>query len=219
MNTDRLIRSLAEHVEPVTPLRRPLIRMAGWAAVAAMYLAVLVLVMSPRDDLGRRMQDPRFVIEQAAALLTGLAAAAAAFATVIPGYRRSVTLLPLLPLTVWIGTVAVGAVQEYAQFGGGVLTGQVDWACVVTILIGAAVPAGAMGVMLQRGAPLTPRLSAALGGLAAAGMGNLGVCLFHTHSSNLILLVWHCGTVLMLAALAGIAGAQLLRWPSQTRKA
>ena len=128
-----------------------------------------------------------------------------------------VILLPLAPLSVWIGTVARGALEEFAQAGAGVLTWQADWACVATILAGSAVPAVAMRLMLQRGAPMTPHLSAALGGLAAAGVGNLGVCLFHPHSSNLILLFWHCGTVLILAALAGIAGHHVLRWPPQSR--
>jgi hypothetical protein len=213
MDTERLIRALAEDAEPVTPLRPPLLRMTAWAAIAAIYLAVLVVVMSPREDLARRMQEPRFLVEQTAALLTGLSAAAVAFATVVPGYSRRVLLLPLLPLSVWIGTVTVGALGEYAVAGAAVLTWQLDWACVRTILAGASVPGVAMGIMLHRGAPVTPRLSAACGALAAAGLGNLGVCVFHPHSSDLILLFWHCGTVLALTALAGVTGAQLLRWP------
>lgn len=217
MDTELLIRSLAEHVEPVRPLRRPWLRAAVWAAVAAAYLAVLIIVMAPRADLGARMREPQFLIEQVAALFTGLTAALAAFATVVPGYSRRVTWLPFVPLSVWIGTVAIGAGQEYARVGGGVLGWQVDWACVGTILMGAAVPGAAMAVMLRRGAAVTPRLSAAFGALAAAGLGNLGVCLFHPHSSSLILLVWHCGTVLVLAALAGILGAHLLRWPPHAR--
>lgn len=157
------------------------------------------------------------LIEQGATLLTGLAAAVAAFATLIPGYSRRVILLPLVPLSVWIGAVAAGAVQEYALAGGGVLAGPRDWSCVRTILVGTAVPGVVMGVMLRRGAPVMPRVSAAFGALAAAGLGNLGVCLFHPHSSSLILLLWHCGTVLVLVAVAGIAGTQLLRWPPQAR--
>ena len=128
MDTDRLIHTLAENVQPVTPLRPPLVRMTVWAAVAVVYLAVLVAVMSPREDLGRRMQEPRFLIEQGAALLTGLSAAVAAFATVVPGYPRRVLLLPLVPLSVWVGTVTVGAVGEYAASGAGVLVWQLDWA-------------------------------------------------------------------------------------------
>jgi hypothetical protein len=68
--------------------------------------------------------------------------------------------------------------------------------------------------MLQCGAPLTPRLSSAFGALAAAGLGNLGVCFFHPHSSDLILLFWHCGSVFAFTALAGVAGTYLLRWPT-----
>ena len=90
---------------------------------------------------------------------------------------------------------------------------QVDWRCVWAILAGAAVPAAALAAMLRRGVPLTPHVTAALGGLAAAGLGNLGVCLVDPHDSNLVVLIWHCGTVLVVAALAGIAGRQLLRWP------
>jgi hypothetical protein len=214
MDTDLLIRSLAENVQPVKPLRRPLVRTTAWAAIAVVYLAALVVIMSPREDLGRRMQDTRFLIEQGAALLTGLSGAAVAFATVVPGYPRRVLLLPLVPLSVWLGTVMIGALGEYATSGAGVLVWQRDWACVTTILAGASVPGVAMGIMLHRGAPVTPRVSAAFGALAAAGLGNLGVCLFHPHSSDLLLLFWHCGTVLALTALAGAAGAQLLRWPT-----
>ena len=217
MDTEHFIRSLAEDLEPVRPLRPPWRRTIAWAVLAVAYLAILIVTMSPRADLGARMQDPRFLIEQAAALLTGLTAAIAAFATVVPGYSRLVLLLPLVPLSVWVGAVASGAIEEYALAGAGVLGSSLDWSCVGAIIGGSAVPGVAMALMLRRGAPVTPHISAAFGALAAAGLGNLGVCLFHPHSSNLILLFWHCGTVLVLVALAGIAGAQLLRWPSHPR--
>jgi hypothetical protein len=217
METDRLIRALAEDLRPVRPLERPWRRTIAWAALAFVYLAALVLVNAPREDLGARMREPLFLLEQAAALLTGLAAASAAFATVVPGYGRGAVLWPLAPLSVWIGTVGIVALREYGQGGAGVLAVQADWACVGTIILGASLPAVVMGGMLRRGAPLTPRVTAALGALAAAGLGNLGICLFHPHSSSLVLLVWHCGTVLALAALAGAAGARVLRWPPSRR--
>jgi hypothetical protein len=213
METERFIRTLADNVEPVRPLGRPWRRTLLWTALGAVYLVVLVWLMSVRDDLGARMHDPRFLIEQAAALLTGVTAAVAAFATVVPGHRRRAVWLALVSAAVWVAIVAQGALRDLQLAGRGDMVFQADWGCVWTILICAAVPAGAMATMLRRGAPLSPRLTAALGGLAAAGLGNLGVCLFDSHSSNLIVLVWHCGTVLAVAALAGIAGGRLLRWP------
>jgi hypothetical protein len=217
MDTEQLIHTLSENVEPVRPLGRPWLRAIFWTAAAAVYLFVLVWVMSVRDDLGARMHDPRFLIEQAAALLTGVTAAVAAFATVVPGYRRRVVWLPLASAAVWVAMVTVGALRDFRAAGAADVLLQADWRCVWAILAGAAAPAGAMAMMLRRGVPLTPHLTAALGGLAAAGVGNLGVCLFDPHGSNLVLLVWHCGTVFVIAALAGIAGAHLLRWPPRTR--
>jgi hypothetical protein len=75
----------------------------------------------------------------------------------------------------------------------------------------------AMALMIRRGAPLTPQLTAAPGALAAVGIGNAGICVFHPHASNLVILVWHCGTVLLITAVVGMAGAHLVRWPAATR--
>ena len=96
MDTETLIRSLAEKVEPVRPLQSPWRRTGVWAAIAAMYVVVLVIVMSPRSDLAARLGEPGFLFEQTAALLTGLAAAVAAFASVVPGASRRMALLPLV---------------------------------------------------------------------------------------------------------------------------
>lgn len=217
MDTERLILTLSETVEPVKPLRRPGLRTLSWAAAGVIYLVFLVVIMSPRDDLFARMQDLRFLVEQSAALLMGLTAAAAAFATSVPGYRRNIVWLPVALAIVWLGIISLAAVGDIRSAGSVDVLLQADWGCVWTVLVGAAVPAGAMAMMLRRGVPLTPHLTAALGGLAAAGLGNLGVCLFHPHSSNLVVLVWHSGTVLAVAALAGVAGGLLLRWPARQR--
>ena len=75
-----------------------------------------------------------------------------------------------------------------------------------------AVPAIAMAVMLRRGAPLTPRLSTLFGGLAAAGLGNLGVCVTHHAYGNVLVLAWHLGIVVALTLIVGNAGRRLLNW-------
>ena len=178
---------------------------------------VLIVVMSPRDDLGARIYDTQFLIEQWAALLMGITAAAAALASVVPGRRHLVLmLLPLASLTVWLGLIGVRTLQDAETVGLGTVLLQVNWRCVAGILVGAAVPAVAMARMLGRGAPLTPRLTAGLGGLAAAGLGNFAVCLSHPHGFDLI---WHAGTVLLLVALAAWLGTRILRWPQSVRAA
>jgi len=49
--------------------------------------------------------------------------------------------------------------------------------------------------------------------LAAAAIGNFGLRLFHTQDAALMVLVWQVGSVALLAALAGLTGHRLLRWP------
>jgi len=66
--------------------------------------------------------------------------------------------------------------------------------------------------MLRRGAPLSPHLTTALGGLAAVGLGDFGLRLFHAQDASAMVLVWQMGTVFLLTALAGWFGIFLLDW-------
>lgn len=214
MKTDRLIERLAEGVEPVRPLPRPWVRSGMWLALAVPYVVLVVLVVSPRDDLADKLSEWHYLIEQVSALVTGIAAATAAFATIIPGYNRKYLLLPLLPLTVWLASLGQGFIQDWIEFGLEGLTLQQDWFCLpATILVG-AVPAITMAFMLRQGAPLTPHFTTALGGLAAAGLGNFGLRLFHPQDVSLMVLVWQFGTVFFLSVVAGWVGHFLLNWQS-----
>ena len=214
MHTDTLIQRLAQECRPVRPLLCPLRRTVLWFAIAAPYLALVVLVASPRSDLAGMIQDWRFVIEQAAALATAVTAAFAAFASTVPGYNRKLLFLPLAPLAVWLGALGHGCVLEWSRHGLEGLWLYSDWFCVRSVLIAGALPAVAMAVMLRRGAPLFPHMTVALGGLAAAGLGDFGLRLFHPEDASLMVLVWQVGTVVVVSALAGWAGRYLFNWRS-----
>jgi hypothetical protein len=214
IDTEKLIARLAEVIEPVRPLPRPWIRTAAWLLVAIPYVALVVLVVSPRADLISKASEWRYVVEQLAALATGITAATAAFAAVVPGYDHRFLLLPVLPLSIWLGTLGDGCVHEWIAFGPDSLSLRPDWVCFPAIVLVGSVPAIAMAVMLRRGAPLAPHLTAALGGLAAAGLGNFGLRLFHPQDASLMVLVWQVGAVLVLTAMAASSGHYLLNWRS-----
>jgi len=214
MDTDRLIRALADTAKPVHPLPRPWIRSTVWLGVAFPYIALVVYVMSPRADLMVKLTEARYLLEQAAALATGVAAAAAAFATTIPGYSRKAIFLPALPLVIWLGLIGQGCISAWIELGEGGLTLRPDWFCLPAIMLVGAIPAVAMVTMLRRGAPLMPCTTVALGGLAAAGLGNFGLRLFHTQDASLMVLVWQIGSVFILAACAGLMGRYILNWRS-----
>jgi len=214
MDTDRLIQALADTAKPVRPLPRPWVRSAMWLAIAIPYLALVVYVMSPRADLMTKISEARYLIEQFGALATGIGAAIAAFATTVPGYSRRILLLPILPLAIWLGSLGHGCVSAWLQFGADGLSLKPDWFCFPAIVLVGAIPAAAMVAMLRRGAPLMPCTTVALGGLAAAGLGNFGLRLFHLQDASLMVLVWQFGSVFVLAMLAGLMGRYILNWRS-----
>lgn len=214
MDTDRLIQTLVDTAKPVLPLQRPWVRSALWLAIAIPYMALVVYVMSPRADLIPKLTEARYLFEQFAALATGIAAAIAAFASTIPGYSRRVLLLPVLPLAGWVGALGQGCISAWIEFGANALTVRPDWFCFPAIILVGAIPAVAMVVMLRRGAPLMPCTTVALGGLAAAGLGNFGLRFFHPQDASLMVLVWQFGSVFILATLAGCLGRYVLNWRS-----
>ena len=211
METSELIRHLATGAAPVHRLPPPWLRTAMWLAISLPYVAAAV-VMKPAavDFLGKI--DARFVLEQTAVLATALTAAIAAFASVIPGHRRKIYLLPLLPLAVWLASLGQGCASDWLRFGADGLQVRPDWDCAPAATFIGVIPAIWMVVMLRRGAPLTPRVTVALGALAVAALGNFGLRIFHIGDVSIMVLIWHFGGLALISVLAGRIGRHVLNW-------
>jgi len=213
MRTEDLISTLAAGTRtPIHRLRPPSTRLALWLAVSVPWVAVVVALMSLRPDLATKLGEPRWMVEQATALMTAAAAAMAAFCTGVPGRPRWERLVPVLPLALWIGMLGAGCLRDWIRLGSQGLNLEQDWACLPGIVMVGFVPAIAMAVMLRRGAPLVPILSVGLGGLAAAALADFGLRLSHAQDAGLMVLVWQAGTVVLLTALSAAAGRGLVRW-------
>lgn len=220
-DTETLIRELAGRPSRAQPLAQPAVRAAAWLAIAVPSALLVMVLMPGHRDWVSRLLMPRVIGEEAFALVTGLLAAVAAFASVVPGYNRKVLFLPLVPLALWLGGLGQSSVRDWLQLTSESFSMRSEWVCLPATIMAGVLPAIAMAVMLRRGAPLTPRLSTLLGGLAAAGLGNLGVCVTHHAYGNVLVLVWHAGIVVALTTIVGSAGRHLLNWQSlveQTRQ-
>lgn len=212
MQTDSLIRQLAGNAEPVRPIASPARRLVAWLLVALPFMAVVVILMSPRPDLAERLADPRYLAEQGLALLTALTAAVAAFAMVVPGMSRWWRVLPVLPAGLWLATLGAGCVADWRRMGAEAFRLTQDAECLLYISLIGSVPALFMLWMLRRGAPLRPGGTALVGALAAAGLGAFGLRLFHDEDLGMMVLVWQVGSVMLLAGAAWFAGPLMLRW-------
>jgi hypothetical protein len=218
MDTDRLIQQLAADATPMRPLVGPWTRTGLWLALAIPYLALVVIVMSPRPDLAEQLADPRFQVEQVTAFVTAIFAAVAAFALTVPGRNRAICLLPMAPLAIWLASLGYGCLQDWQTLGPEGLRLRIDWDCLPAAALVGIMPAVAIVVMLRRGAPLFPRATLALGALAVGALAQAGMQIYHVGDISLMVLVWHFGSVALLAAVAGWIGRRVLRWPSRVRR-
>ena len=212
LNTAELIKSLAEDCAPVRPLPPPLTRVAQWLAISVPYVAAVTLAYRLSGNEISLSLEPRLLIEELATIVTAMTAAVAAFCCGIPGLDRKIAFLPLLPLTVWLVSIGQVCAKSWLQLRAAGLSLNVGWECLPPSALIGLLPAVAMVVMLRRGAPLYPRVTMALGGLAVAALANLGLRLFHAGDVTIVMLTWHLGAVALLLALACWSGPWILPW-------
>jgi hypothetical protein len=182
-----------------------------WMFVSVIYLALVVVAIGVRPDFAEKLQEPRFVIEVSAALLTSIMAAAAAFCAGCPARPLWERFAPLPFLAVWFATLGEGCWRQWVQFG---LDGSldVDLQCFQNILALSLLPAILIYSMIRRGAPIAPMLTTGLATLAAAALGAAALRILYEQDASLMLLVWQFGSVISLAGLGLLLGRSLLRW-------
>ncbi|MCB1500374.1 MAG: DUF1109 domain-containing protein [Bauldia sp.] len=214
MDTDALIDRLAEEAAPVHRVRPVWVRVAWWFGLAIPPLVLAVAVHGVAGGAVGMMQDTRLLVEQAATLVTAVSAAAAAFASTVPGVNRRWLWLPVVPLAVWLLAIGKGCIDEWFHVGSEGLVVHADLGCFFPMLLVGAVPAAAMLIMVRRGAPLAPRSTLCLGALAIAAFVAFGLRFFHPGDASIMILVWHVGMVAVVSAAGALAGSRLFHWPA-----
>jgi hypothetical protein len=213
MKTDDLIDQLGRDVTVARPLPAPGIRTVLWTVWAVAYLVVVAVMMFAIMSSAGVTPTPLYLVQQGAALITGILAARAALASVIPGAYSRVWTLPAIGAGVWGLSLLWAGVLDLRAFGTLGVNSQSDWPCVVSMTVGGLVVGAPLAWMLRRGAALTPRLTAFLAALAALSFANIEACLTRPHAFALTVLLWHGGTVAAVAALGALTGRRWLRWP------
>jgi len=218
MKTDELIDRLGRDVTVAQPLPAPGIRTAMWTVWAVSLLLVAAVMMFAVMSSAAVTLTPLYLVQQSVALVTGIMAARAALASVIPGSNKRVWVLPAIGAAVWGVSLLWAGVLDLQASGTLGVTSQSDWPCVVSMAVGGLVVGSPLIWMLQRGAPLTPGLTALLAALAALSFANIEACLTRPHAFALTVFLWHGGMVTAVAAICALTGHRWLRWPDLTTR-
>ena len=209
-DTLKLIDTLVECATPVRRLRPPLVRAAMWLGFAGAILVLLAIGHGVRTDLVAQLHQPIFAAGIAAALATGVLAAAAAFMISLPDRSHWWVLLPLPALGVWLGTIGYGCLTDWVNIGpDGVHMGEAV-RCFATLVLTSVPLAIALAVMVRYSALLRPAAVTAVGALAVAAITSSALSLFHDLDATVMILIWNLGTAVLITALGGAVGRRFL---------
>lgn len=202
VRTEDLIGSLMDDLAPVRRLRPPLLRAAGWLALAVAVIGAVVVLKGFRPDLAARLAEPWEVAQLVAAVATGVLAAIAAFHLALPDRSDAWALLPLPGFALWLASLGWGCVSDFIRLGADGIALGTSWACLGFILALSIPLGGALLFALRHAGPIRPGPTAATGVLSVAMLASVGLSLVHHLDAAIMILVWHAGAVLVAVALS-----------------
>ncbi|HEY4250859.1 MAG TPA: NrsF family protein [Roseomonas sp.] len=211
MRTEELIADLSRGLAPVRRLPGPGALTLRWLAIAVVVVALAVAMHGLRHDLAARLAAGLDLRQMLAAGLTGVLAAIAAFQLSFPDRDPRWVLLPLPAFALWLANLGWGCMQDFARLGPDGLHLTMSFPCLGFIL-GFGLPLSfAMAWLGRHAAALRPGPVAALGGLAAASITNIGLTLVHHLDAAAMVLAWHGLAILVTTAAAAVLGPRVMR--------
>jgi len=181
---EHLIRDLAAHLRPIRRLRSPAVRALMWLAAVAATALVLIALCDVPAVMRRLAAAPDMWMSAFGSAATTVLAALAAFALSMPDRSRAWALLPIPAALIWIAATGAGCLRAWLIPDAHSATMNEEKDCLLFI-VGLSVPLSALLIMmLRRGYPLDPGLTAIMAGLAAAAAAATLLLLFHPFDAS-----------------------------------
>lgn len=201
---------LAAKAEPVRRIRPPILRAAMWIGFATVIVTMLGISHGLRPDLVQRFHDPIFAIRVAAALLTGMLAAIAAFLISLPDRSARCILLPLPGLVIWLSTISYGCLMDWVKLGPDDASVQRAMDCAATLVLVSVPLSLAMCLMMRSVKFLRSTETILCGALGVTGVTATALSLFHEIDATILILLWNLGTAGLLLIVGSMLRAKWL---------
>jgi hypothetical protein len=176
-------------------------------------LAVVMVLMGVRRELGDTADRVDFTVEAALLLLTAVSASVGALVVSIPGAEAK-PWVRWMPVAFGVACVLLAAGELAYAAATGAPTGRLTfaWHCVYKTTSVAIVPGIVLFLMVRRGAPLHTGWAGMLAVLATVAMGVLGANIICPNDRPLHMLLWHVAPLMIFAGGGVALGKWLLRW-------
>ncbi|SOF01864.1 Protein of unknown function [Burkholderia sp. OK233] len=165
-----------------------------------------------RADMAVKLHQPLYVVGVAAAMTTGVLAAAGAFLASVPGMSRRWLLLPVPSALVWVATIGYGCLTNWVTIGPeGMSIGETTKCFATLVLVGMPLSL-VMLIMLRHVARLSPGPVVMTGSLAVAAMTAVALSILHPLDASAMILLWNLGVAAIYLSSSGRYGQRLLGW-------
>ena len=214
MRTDELINTLvADHA--VQPRPKPIAHGLAMAIVGglAISLALFLLTLGVRPDIVSALSTWRFDLKLSVNVVLAIAASLAAVRLSSPTTTPLSAMRALLvPALLLFGAVVYELVTIPASAWPSRAIGVNGVMCLGSIISLSVLPLIATIYALRQGAPTSPAVMGAVGGLLA---GTLGATIFAMHctsNSPLFLAIWYALAIGLMSTFGLLVGRHALRW-------
>jgi hypothetical protein len=208
---DRLILDLGADLRPVRRLAPPLLRALTWLAVLAA-LALGLAAFANLDALWQRVSAvPDLWLAIVGSTVTATLAAIAAFELTLPDAPRAWAALPLPAAVLWVGASGFGCLRGFVAPQSHVAVMSETGDCLMFIVFLSVPLSALLLLMLRRGYPLYPGLTAAIGGLAVAAAAATLLNFFHPYEAAATDLVVHAAAVALVIVVNRAVAGRIFR--------
>lgn len=213
---EALILRLSAGLRPVHRLLPPTSRAALWLACAVLVgLAAIYLAGYPSGALDRLTSVPDVTLAFAGSVGTAILAALAAFHLAVPDRSRFWLLAPLPGLAVWLAGSGMGCLRHWIAPGMTVADSGESIDCLRFIVMLSAPLSLVLIFLLRRAAPLRPRETAVMAGLAASAASASALALIHAFDAAATDLAFHLVGIVTVIVVSLFAGAPVLARPAE----